>query len=119
MRRVKLDALKASLDDATAALAEITASADPLEAAYERAEALRRLVYFSREGFFPPNLSEIARTMADLIETTAPGRLACISCGDRGSGTTGWQGLLVEDEDGAYETVVVCPPCSERESLNQ
>ncbi len=113
---MELDALKASLDDATAALAEITAAQDPLAAAYERNEALRRLVYFSREGFFPPSLSEIARSMADLIETTAPGRLACISCGERGSGTTGWHGLLVEDEDGAHETIVFCTPCGERES---
>ena len=119
MNGVKLDVLKASLDDATAALAEISAAADPVEAAYERAEALRRLVYFSREGFFPPNLAEIAGTMADLIETTAPGRLACISCGERGSRTSGWHGLLVEGEDGTHETVVVCPPCWARESLRE
>lgn len=113
---MKLDAIKASLDDATAALAEITAAEDPLEAAYARDGALRRLVYFSREGFFPPDLREIAGSMADLIETTAPARLACISCGARESAKRGWRGLLVEDEDGAHETVVVCGSCGERES---
>jgi hypothetical protein len=113
---VKLDAIKASLDDATAALAEITAAEDPLEAAYARDEALRRLVYFSREGFFPPSLAEVAAGMADLIERTAPGRLACISCGAREAAKRGWRGLLVEDETGAYEAVIVCTVCAERES---
>jgi hypothetical protein len=113
---VKLDAIQASLDDASAALAEITAAEDPLAAAYARDGALRRLVYFSREGFFPPDLAEIAGSMADLIETTAPARLACISCGTREAATRGWNGLLVEDEDGAHETVVVCGSCAERES---
>jgi hypothetical protein len=113
---VKPDAIKASLDEATAALAEITAAEDPLEAAYARDDALRRLVYFSREGFFPPNLAEVADNMADLIETTAPARLACISCGARESATRGWRGLVVEDEDGVHETVVVCASCTERES---
>jgi hypothetical protein len=113
---VKLDAIQASLDDATAALAEISAAADPLAAAYARDGALRRLVYFSREGFFPPNLTDIAHNMAELIETTAPARLACISCGTRDAATRGWRGLLVEDEDGAHETVVVCGPCAKRES---
>jgi hypothetical protein len=119
LRCVKLDAIKASLDDATAALAEITAADDPLEAAYAREDALRRLVYFSREGFFPPSLEAVASGMADLIERTAPGRLACISCGARESTTAGWRGLLVEDEDGNHEAVVVCAPCGERERLSR
>lgn len=113
---MKFDAIQASLDDATAALAEITAAADPVAAAYARDGALRRLVYFSREGFFPPTLIEIAHNMANLIETTAPARLACISCATREAATRGWRGLLVEDEDGAHETVIVCGPCAERES---
>lgn len=118
LRWVEPDLIKASIDDATAALAEISAADDPIEAAYAREDALRRLVYFSREGFFPLSLVEVASGMADLIETTAPGRLACISCGARESTTAGWRGLLVEDEDGNHEAVVVCAPCGERERLS-